>query len=132
MALGATCLLAAPAWLGCAHEPTPEGYYEALRAMRFNAKTEGGLRYRMAGEQILEGKAVEAERKCRRLRVPDKRSSILLYRLGAEAEVLESIVFPETPFALCIHEELGGLGLPPPPRPDYWIGLEIPGLPPGT
>jgi len=133
---GLLALLAPLALAACASETTPDGYYEASREVRLSLKTPEGHAY---GEVVARRSRDRLERTARRcaVRALDQRGVRLLYRLDAEGRPVESIVYPETPLARCIQEDLGSLEeleLPPPPAPDYWIRLPVPLLahPPGA
>lgn len=121
-------LAALLASLGCAGEARPAGYDDALRAVRQNIKSPGGVRYRHRFAEAITEALVHAERHCRPVRLPDKRGSMLLYRIGENGKANESIVYPLTEYATCMHERIRDFEVEPPPKPDWWVGIEIPAV----
>jgi len=111
----------------CSQDIGPPGYNDALRELRLNRLSPGSDGYFMRFERTIRGALVVANRTCRALRPLDKRGSMLLYRIDAEGRPTTSMVYPSTPYATCMHERVKDFELPPPPKPDYWVGISIPG-----
>src|SRR5258708_27036545 len=101
---------------------TDETFAEALLLARTNLTTAEEKRYDAShagyyGPTM--GSCVEAAKK------PDLSSFQLLLKLGADGRVTKAVVGPETNLSLCFRDKLEGSIRPKPPRPDYWVLVEM-------
>ena len=127
---GAAVGLAALLALGCATASRPEGYDRAAHEARRNLRAPSNASYHRLLHREFAADFRRAVRNCR-LEFIETRGATLLYRLGAEGEVLESMVYPESAFSKCVSETADRFALPPPPRADYWLGFFIDDCPLG-
>ena len=100
----------------------PPGYEEAARAARKNGKSVRGRRYVKAVRNSLKGIPEDVIHSCQ-IREPDRRHIRLMYRLDADGDPVETMVYPASAFADCVIEGIRGFQFPPPPEPDYWITI---------
>jgi hypothetical protein len=117
-------VVAASALPSCATEGRPEGFDAAAREARLNRQSSRNAVFHHQLRRELTADFRRLVRRCR-LESLDTKEVTLLYRLDASGDPVESMFYPPGAFAECVHEGIGGIELPPPPRPDYWFGVVI-------
>lgn len=61
--------------------------------------------------------------RCKAAAAGEARSFWILLRIGTEGTANEILLYPETKFGACARDALVHGKFPPPPRPDYWVGV---------
>jgi hypothetical protein len=102
----------------------PPGFDAAAREAYWNVINPGKAEYynlinRQLGEQYR-----DSIKSCRWDNA-ETRGTTILYKLDAEGKKLDYMVFPMSHFANCMLETLDEYEFPPPPRPDYWVRVDV-------
>ena len=127
--LGSGLLLSAALALGCATggtnesdeaypEGRPEGWEEAARTARLNGESVAGRGFARALHNAY-GRTREDVLLLCGIRIPDERSTRILFRFGADGKVAESLAYPTSAYSECVVDGLLELEQPVPPEPDY-------------
>lgn len=124
-------VVAALAIAACAATPRPDGYDAAFREAERNLKSRSNSAYYRLLERKLSNHIRRSARRCRFDESHDTRATTLLYRLDASGSVVEAIGHPGGAFSECMVASMSGYAVPPPPKPDFWLRVFIPGCPLG-
>jgi len=107
--------------------PPPSTGVEVARAeAEANAKTPAGRRYEGVAISKVEEWLRPAIQRCARELPKDELISFDgLVRVGAEGAAEEVVFGPETKLAQCVAPEFRDASYPRPPRPSWWIKVEV-------
>lgn len=63
--------------------------------------------------------------RCKAAAAGEAKSFRILLRIGADGTAKEILLDPETKFGACVRDALVHGKFLPPPRPDYWVGVDM-------
>jgi hypothetical protein len=103
----------------------PPGWEAAARAARLNGETVAGRGFARDLYNAYGRTRPDVLLSCS-IRIPDERSTRILFRFDAEGGVVETLAYPGSDYADCLIEGLREVAHPPPPKPDYWFTVVDP------
>lgn len=111
---------------GACASPVPDRVAEARAAARANLSTAEGKRYDVAFAEATRSRFEPLLRRCFEGASRDEmKDMVLLYRIDASGVPVEELAYPESRILSCLQQGFRGFSLPPPPKPDYWVQIEL-------
>ncbi|MGH0035480.1 MAG: hypothetical protein ACQGVK_10700 [Myxococcota bacterium] len=101
---------------------------EAARTARLNGESVAGRGFARALHNAYGRTREDVLLRCG-IRIPDERSTRILFRFGADGTVAESLAYPTSAYSQCVVDGLLELAQPVPPEPDHWFTVVDPDWP---
>ena len=122
---GAVAVLAATVHAGAA-AGGEDRFDSILATAKKNRETPAGAAYDAAFGRSMQTQLGMQMAKCfTRTPNPDLSKFDMLVQVDASGKAGEVLLRPETNVALCFRPRIGEATFPPPPRPAYWVHVEM-------
>lgn len=98
----------------------------ALAAVEANLKTHAGKQYDETLGTDFVAHYLPAVKQCKQSTAGTNADPFDMFlRLNGDGKVLEALVYPETPLALCTRTALAAATFTAPPHSDYWVNIHM-------